>query len=171
MNSDIGEWAERQFAVLERLHKRGSIPALIEAMKVASRCRVSLPVWASKGIVKVLDELCRNDFEGRKGRNANWVKEYHQDMIDLERYETILKLREKGVKWKDVYETASQVLEETEAKGSDATMQKAYKRVKQREQSAPWRYHVFSIYKPPGIAGRPANITRLKLIDDILKMG
>ena len=169
MTAEMKEWGERQHESLERLYREGSLIALMEALYISSKCQIPWPAWATKGMVTILDELVNNNIKSRLGRHAKRIKQYHQDMIDWERYDTIQKLIENDVKWKDVYKSASQLLAETEAYGSANTMKKAYQRFKRRERETPWRYHVFSIYKPPSIGGRPANMTRLKLIEDVLR--
>lgn len=168
MNRDMEDWGNEQHAVLERLYRNGALPALIEAIAISGRCRIPIPKCAVKGIVTVLDEVITGDLEGRMGRHTNWLKQYEQDMIDLERAETVEKLREHGVKWKYVYETASQLLEGTESRGAAGTIETAYKRFRKREKTSPWRYHAWSYYKPIDIA-RPASLQRLKIIEDVLK--
>ena len=165
----LKELGERRHETLENLYnKGGSVAALIEAIGVSRECKIPVPVWAMAAIVTILDEIVRNSFAARMGRNASWLKQYHQDMIDYERFETIQELREHGVKWKHVYESASQISTDRESHGTAATMEKAYKRFKRRIRTTPWRYYIFSIYKLPRAGGRPFNKTHQKLIEDII---
>ena len=166
-NKGLEAWGDAQHEILERLWRNGSMAALIEALYISQRCRIPLPGWTSKAIHTVLDELVRGNLQGRMGRHSAWFKQYTQDMIDFERYELIMKLREEGVKWKDVYQTASDLLEGADSAGKAGTMKAAYKRFKRRERSSPWRYHVFSIYRPAGAHERPVTETYLKLIEDV----
>lgn len=163
------EWGKQQHENLKRLYEHGSLAALIDALGVSSRCQIPLPRWAAIGIATVIDELITGKSDSRVGQHAKWLRQYHDDMNDLRRYETITELREHGVKWKDVYQSAADMLEGSAAECGPDAMETAYKRYKRRERQTPWRYHIYSYYRPPEAAGLKMNQTRLDLIKDILK--
>ena len=105
-----------------------------------------LPDWAAVELQDVLFDMLEGKQSKGKGRHSKWTKQYRADMMDLERYDTVMRCKEYGVPWTDdkIFKAAALVLEGTYAGGSESTMKEAYKRVTRRQREAPGRYHILS---------------------------
>ena len=161
MNDDLTDWLNRQLAAKQRAFSNGNLGALKDAVFYCSKYQHPLPNWANVALLELLSDLHSGDPNKAKankakakqrGRHTRWIRQYQQDMIDMERAETVTECREKGnIAWADVYEAASAILEGSVSEGSAATIEKSYKRYKIRSEAEPYRYHVLrsiTIIKP-----------------------
>lgn len=134
--------ADAMRAKLEKLrhaYHDGNMGALEAAVTLCDDNGLALPIWAVRGI---RDSLKRDQFgesTGKRGQKT-WVGRYADDLEDLNRYEAVLEARDHGIRWMDAYAAASQTLYGHPDHAH--TVEKAYKRVKERLQTEPGRYLV-----------------------------
>lgn len=130
---------ERRLSILKAAFEDGNLAALDETIGICYAQSIPLPVWC----MAPLRESNRRDMHGEsvgKRGQSKWITRYMNDQKDLERYEAVLEAREQGLQWTDVFAEVSKTLYGHPDHAD--TVDKAYKRVKERMTDNPGRYLV-----------------------------
>jgi len=126
----------------KRAFEKGNLGALRDVLYYCGKYKKPLPEWATLALFNIHEDSIRRAMPTKKGRNAAWIKQHSQDMKDLVRAETVEDCLKHGIKWVDVYSAAHSILEGTPDGGSEDTIEKTYKRYKQRSKKEPGRYKI-----------------------------
>lgn len=125
---------------LEFKHKAyaaGNLGALRDALIICSKEMIPLPGWLTSG----LDELLVYEISAPHGRLSGWLKKYQRDMIDFARADAVEECRDHGLRWREVYVRASELLAREGDAVSEDAIEKSYKRFKRQSKQDPFRYH------------------------------
>jgi hypothetical protein len=130
-----------------RAFEHGNLGAILEALILCAGPDKSrfpgqwakgsrpLPEWLNLALVDFVKDRLR-----RRSRGRSWLDQYDQDMIDFARYNSVLEVRDHGIRWEDAYDIASELLSGSRAEGAPETIRESYRRVTNRSKTAPLRY-------------------------------
>lgn len=125
-----------QLRACENAWREGSLPALAKAIQLCHRYERPLPAWAVHGALAAVSAQFDASTAGRRGRLANRKVAHQQDMIHYARWDAVKELRDRreelgGIAstWEEAYAAVAELLEGTEAAGSEATIKRSYQLV------------------------------------------
>lgn len=107
----------------------GSLTALRDAVHFIYLFGLRTPEWVYNAVVQILLEKSA-ERPGRGNRSA--LEKERQEMVDWLRWREVCRLREQNVPWNEVYEAASQNLNNPALAGSDSAIKASYQRHQQR---------------------------------------
>ena len=152
----MADFIARELAAKERAYNDGNLGALRDVIQLCGEHEQPLPGWATKAL------LLGGDKQG-EGRHGNWLEKYRDDMKDLERYETVLQCRDYDIPITKSYQAAALILEGSYAGGSAETMRAAFKRVIERQDKEPGRYHILHTIRPELKTAQPRTERRAEI--------
>lgn len=118
-----------KWELLRTFFEAGVVPALYDALMLASDSGQPPPDWAVEGALRIVGDRLKFGFTKGKGATGNELSKYQAAMRRYRRWQAVKKLRENGIVWSDVYVEAEKLLKGTFAEAKDETIKKSYQRV------------------------------------------
>src|SRR5438132_205800 len=84
----------REMELLERTIKTGITLGVPAALQYCSIHGLPVPEWLVKSAVDLLCDLLKREVSTKRGRSGGAVARYHQDMIDMTRWNEVCVLRD-----------------------------------------------------------------------------
>lgn len=150
VSSTLDEWIGSELERCRRAFETGNIGAIEDVLYYCGRHQKPLPQWAYIKLLNITRDFIFRAQQNKKGRNARWITQHRQDIIDFTRAECVQECRTHGFKWhgdkntSSVYEKTSDLLKGTFAEGSEHAIKKSYERYKKRSKENPLRYKILS---------------------------
>ena len=135
---------------LEKAYNAGNLGAIEDMVYWCNKYQQPLPKWAIPVLFETINSLSMDNKPALKAWRK-WFKEYRQNMIDYGVYELVLEAREHGSTWSDSYAIAAAIdSNKTEEDGGSKsnTVEKTYKRVKERMAANPMQYCILQTFLP-----------------------
>src|SRR5438128_69976 len=85
----------REMDQFERMVEAGITLGVTAALHYCSEHGLPVPAWLVKAAVDLLCDLLKREVSTKRGRSGGAVARYHQDMIDMTRWNEVCVLREK----------------------------------------------------------------------------
>jgi hypothetical protein len=136
----IDGFLARELGSAQRAWKQGNERGLRQALLLCERFHRPLPRWATAGLLSLLDgEKAVKNWTGRHARAATASAE---DMKHFTRWDAVREMRDRQPElasiastWDATYAAVAELLEGSEAAGTEETIARSYKLV-QREMRA-----------------------------------
>lgn len=94
-NHALEEFDRREMKNFERMVQASVMVGVPAALHYCAKHEVSVPAWLVRAALDLLCDLLKREKSTKRGRAAGAVARYHQDMIDMTRWNEVCVLREK----------------------------------------------------------------------------